>query len=102
MNKYRRKIDNTCVLCDSEKEFIQGIYCINCKNESSTPYHKLGESNCLNSIPTGYYEKGDDYGTIIKCPDECEECVKCSTCPNEREANCTKCSHLYPYMNENY
>jgi len=102
VNKYRRKIDNTCVLCDSEKEFIQGIYCINCKNESSTPYHKLGESNCLNSIPTGYYEKGDDYGTIIKCPDECEECVKCSTCPNEREANCTKCSHLYPYMNENY
>ena len=100
-NEYKRKTDDVCVICDREKEFVQKGYCINCKNESSQ-FHKIGESNCLENIPTGYYEEGDEYGTILKCPDQCEECVKCSSCSGGRTVNCTKCSNSYPYENHNY
>ena len=98
---YAYKDHNTpleCIACNTNKVYIDGLYCINCANDDK--YHKLGEQQCLSEIPSDYYLSDEEYGTITKCPDECETCRKCESCTNN--VKCFTCSNSYPILNNYY
>ena len=89
-----------CITCTSDKVYIDGLYCINCANKHK--FHKLGEKQCLDSIPSGYYLSDTDYNTVSKCPDACETCEKCDSCTNTNYIKCLTCSESYPISNNYY
>ena len=101
-----------CRPCVSQYEYVEGIFCVNCKAEGK--YHIKNEDSCIETTNVGkdkpyenYYPIGDDYGTIEQCYETCETCSaylddtseNCLTCQGSKKLlnrNCVEdCGHLY-------
>ena len=105
--------ETSCRVCNTPKEYIEGIYCINCKNYGK--YHIDGESQCIEASdvdsPTGnkinYYKENDNYGTIKACDTSCKTCSNGpGTKTNDdgtviNTKNCLSCDNTYYLLDGN-
>ena len=87
---YDNRDNSTCIQCYDNRLYIDGLYCINCVN-TLKKYHKIGSTECLENVPIGFYAENDGFGTVTKCPDNCETCEKLSN-----GVKCKTCSSKYP------
>ena len=105
-----------CLSCDESKGFIffeESKNCLNCK--SLNKFVNYEKTECIDSIPEGYYINDTEINTIDKCHKNCLSCngslsndgnMNCLTCADgfylvENTNNCEKKPYMGYYLDKN-
>ena len=97
-----------CLNCDISKSFTyfaKTTNCLNCKSLSK--YVNYEQTECIDSVPKGYYVNDTEINTINKCYTDCKTCfaggsndtMNCLTCQPSlylKNGNCVK-TYTCPY-----
>jgi len=97
-----------CLNCDISKGFTyfaKTTNCLNCKSLSK--YVNYEQTECIDSVPKGYYVNNTEINTIDKCYTDCKTCfaggsndtMNCLTCQPSlylKNGNCVK-TYTCPY-----
>ena len=107
-----------CLSCDESKGYIYFTHtnnCLNCKSQGK--YINYEQTECIDSVPDGFYVNDTEINTIDKCHKNCLTCsggsnndedMKCLSCDNsnkyyivENTNNCQKVPYPSYYLDEN-
>ena len=82
------KIHN-CLSCYPNDLLYNSSNCLNCKYNNK--YANYEQTECIDSIPDGFYVNNTEYNTIDKCHKNCLTCNKGSN--NDNNMNCLTCDN---------
>ena len=104
-----------CLTCQENYLLYNSTNCLDCKSKEK--YVNYEQTECITSVPDGYYANNTKYNTIDKCHQNCLTCNKaplnddnmnCLTCDNTNEFykventnNCEKYPYTGHYLEEN-
>ena len=96
-NIYQFEYNNECIINNISQNYInndteyQSTNVLNCENKNQ--YYNYEKTECIDTIPDGYYCDNENLRTIDKCHDNCETC---NQGPTKENNNCLKCPEYGP------
>ena len=86
---YKYEYNDKCLDKCPDGTIQDGFKCMNKLNcEAQNLYYNYNQTQCIDTIPPGYYCNNEELKTIEKCHNNCESCI---TGPSSTNNNCLKC-----------
>ena len=92
--KKKEPHNHHCIKCKENYLLFKNHNCLNCK--SLGKYINYEQTECIDTIPDGYYCNDTEINTIDKCYENCKTCKTKGT--SEYNMECTSCDHDEGYF----
>ena len=89
--------NNTCYESCPKRTKISSYNNFICEDLNCENYYNYEETDCLTSLPEGYYLKDEKLKTIEKCHSDCKSCNKGE---EEGNTNCLECKDRNKYLSK--